>query len=275
LNRTAPVGLKMTREERIQEAQQMLKVGQQLQEDRLKQDQEDERVFAEAVSFILGPEAIDAGEDIATLSRVTTQKQVNKGSLQRQMAALRQEVEKRGATVPVQAEFWKAPVEGYSEEWLEFVEGAFREVARQGIKKIAIAVLSRLLRSPDYSNDNPHAMPSVEQLARIERLADKYGLKIVSILAPDSDFRQERSHQTKRSGRAGRPKGTRNQSPYWCKEQRERFAGIAVKAYQEVKSYRKAAEIVNKAIKKAGCFVRRISHETVRQWVMASKGNSR
>jgi hypothetical protein len=230
--------------------------------------------FREAVSFILGPEAIEPGEQVAVLCRVTTRGQKTNGSLDRQQEMVCQAVRERGGEVGVV--FKLAGWRGHSEEWLRYLEdSAFVAVAARGLGKVVVSELSRLARAPEYAEGNLRARPRPEQLERLRGMAEEYGLTIICLSPPDADLPQERSYQTRRSGSCGRPPGTRNRRPGWCKERRALAEKVAQEAVEAGKSYREAADIANDALREEWCFVRPISHETVRQWDLRRKGLGR
>jgi hypothetical protein len=232
--------------------------------DELAELDRQEAAFLAAVAFIRGPDAIRPGEWVAVLCRVTTLTQKRNGSLDRQKQAVRKAVREQGGRVRVV--FGKAGVAGDCDRWLRILETAFRRAADRGLEKVVVSELSRLARSPDYGNHDWRAGPSPEQLGRIQHMAEEYGLTVVSVLPPQAGFRQERSFQTKRSGRCGRRPGSKTAKALDCKGRRQLFQKTALEAVDAGKSYREAAEVVNKAMACQGYGGRPVSYITVYRW---------
>ena len=230
--------------------------------------------FLRAVSFIRAMDAIDeVGEQVAGLGRASYPGKKADRSLESQEKIIRKAVEKSGGKV-VQ---WmgKKGIKGHSRKWIRILRWFFAKVAWMGIRKVVLTVLSRLVRSHGYGNGNPEANPTPEQLEEIEMLAKLYGLTVILVCPPGSSFAEERSHQTKQSGLCGHPKGKKNKYPGWSTERKKRFGSVALAAVDAGKSPRKAAEITNEAMQNAGCFVRAISHETVRKWLQEREEETR
>ena len=224
----------------------------------------EEKGYGQAVSFIRGLDTIGRGERVASVCRVTTLGQKRDGSLARQDMANREAVQVHGGMVAWV--FRVAGRKGHSEQWHSCLDRVFGKIAELGMKTVVFSSLSRLVRSPHYAKGFLRAKPSPEQFERIRLLAEKHGLAIVTILTPDASFAEERSHETRRSGCQGRPEGTRDRKPGWCKERKERFIPLALEKVDAGVSYREVGAIVNDAMREEGCFVRPISHETIRKW---------
>ncbi len=206
---------------------------------------------------------------MGVILRVSTRGQKADGSLDGQETGVCAIIREQGGNPIVVC---KRVVAGYSEDWYRVLESTFAKLARMRIKKVVLATLSRLVRSPECGAGYPCAKPSPEQLGRIERLAEKYGLTVICLCPPGSSYSDELGFLTRLGDRCGRTTGTRNKKPGWCRERREQFMAMALAAVDTGKSYREAAKIANDAMKEAGYFVREISHETVRRWKQRRDG---
>jgi hypothetical protein len=209
-----------------------------------------DRRFGEDVSFIRSPEAIEPGEAVVILSRVTTWGQEENGSLDRQVAFACETVREAGGKVAYVVRV--AGVQAYSEEWFGILAQTFAKVAREDHRTVVLSELSRLVRHPCYRNSNVELRPTREQLQHIQYLAAVHDITVVLLCPANAPFTEERGHQTRRNGRSGRPRGRKTKKPGWCKAQRERFRMIALEAVDAGCSYRAAAERVNQAMRAEG-----------------------
>jgi hypothetical protein len=221
-------------------------------------------------SFIRSFDTIQPGDKVAILCRVTTKEQERNGSLDSQVRFLRQAVRERGG-IPI-VRFQIAGVSADSAEWFRRLPNVCREFAARGATKVAISDLSRLVRPPDFRYDR-FALPTAEQLQMIRELLDSYGLTIVCWLDLIATPAEVRSFQTKLSGRAGRPMGRLTKRPGVIKRRRERYKHMALDLVDSGHSYRETRDLVNAAMEKDRCLARKVSHETIRKWQIASGGN--
>ena len=185
------------REARIQKASEMVEPGPSTEADYLK-----------AVAFVHGPDEIPQGERVAGIIRYTKRKGKNYlASKREQQHEIKAVVRNRSSTVAVWFSKWH--VEGWSKKWLRCLNRYFRKIAARGIRHVVFSELSRLIRPPEY-RENRQARPHVQQLRRIERLAETYEVTIYCVCDPTSDFSAEKSFQAKRGqrekGHGGRPR---------------------------------------------------------------------
>jgi hypothetical protein len=124
----------------------------------------------------------------------------NKSHLKDQERRLRGELESAGGKV---VGVVRRVHSGWKPEWLHVAV----EIAKQHDAVILAESTSRLIRHRNWKTTKEcwTIQPSHRNLQALESVAD--GVKLVTLLHPDASPSEERSCHTKRTGKAGRPRG--------------------------------------------------------------------
>ncbi len=159
----------------------------------------------------------------ALLGRVSACMQNHKGNLNDQLVSLRQAVE--AYAIPIVCEFKEVGSGWWHER--ERLDAAARRALDEGAVLLAEST-DRFIRSIYYdSKRNPSAQPSVPEYEELRRATK--GVTLVTILHPDTPWKEVRSYQSKRGqqtkgNKGGRPKI--NKAGYKKKSRLEKLSRV-------------------------------------------------
>ncbi len=163
-----------------------------------------DRVFnSHPPSAVIEPFNIKPGDKVVLVLRVSSCSQERTKNLDDQERRLRLAVKRAGGTV---VEVKKKTTSGYNfDQWLYLASFKAQQVGAILLGEST----SRFVRNYNYhSTLRPEQGPSVVDLENLR--FETRGLRLMTLVDPDADFRQERSEQTKRGLAAKSRRGKRS-----------------------------------------------------------------